>query len=330
MYEGTTVAVTGSSGHLGTSVIPLLISSGYKVRLLKYEKDISSSGPDIVIVSGSLTDRVCLDRLVKNCSVVIHCAARISLKSNNDSSVYDTNVNGTAAVLDASLANGVKRFIHLSSIHAYRQDRSDPPLTEESPYCSDSAALYDRSKRDAEKLVLSTASDLMEVIVMNPTGIIGPDDHKPSFMGKAVIDIYKRRIPALINAGFDFCDVRDVAAAVVKAIEKGRNRNSYLLSGRWCSIGEIQDIIASVRGDNRKVPVLPLWAGYVGLPFATLYASLLKEPPLYTRESLLTLVHGNRNISSARASAELDYKCRPIEETISDTVSWFRKNGFLK
>ncbi len=324
-----TIAVTGSTGHLATSVIPLLTERGYRVRALYHEQKPDFGSPIFETIKGSLSDTVSLDKLVEGCDVTIHCAARISLNSNKDPLVYETNVMGTMNIFQASKLAGIKRFIHISSIHAYSQIPVNEMLDETHQYCSKKAANYDQSKRDAEQFILQQASAQMEVLVLNPTGVVGPFDYKPSLMGRAIMDIYNRKVPSLIKGGFDFCDVRDVAQAVANAINKGRSGESYLLSGKWHSLAEIQQMIMSTRSGKRGVPVLPCWTGYIGLPFVTLLSSLNRQEPLYTKESLNTLIHSNKKISSAKASEELDYICRPLDETIADSISWFKQNGYL-
>ncbi|MFA6126770.1 MAG: NAD-dependent epimerase/dehydratase family protein [Bacteroidales bacterium] len=324
-----TVAITGSTGHLASAIIPLLIGQGYRLHALVHKREPAVDLSTLDIVEGSLSDIDSLNRLVKDCRIVIHCAAKISLNSNRDPSVYETNVNGTMNLFNASKQARVKRFIHLSSIHAYDQLTAAGLLNEESPYCPDHAPRYDQSKRDAQKFVLQQLSDQMEVVVLNPTAVVGPFDHKLSLMGKAIKDIYNGKVPVLISGGFDFCDVRDVAAGVVAAMDKGRNGQSYLLSGRWHSLVDLQRIIMDIKGDRRNIPVLPAWTAYLGSPFILMLAAFRGKEPLYTRESILAMTQGHKNISSAKAEKELGYACRPLRETISDSIDWFKQTGSL-
>jgi dihydroflavonol-4-reductase len=324
-----TVAITGTTGLLASSVVPLLENKGYKIKALLHKQELSVKPDSLETIKGSLSDIPSLHRLVEGCDVVIHSAARISINSNQDACVYDTNVNGTMNIFEAAQKAGIKRFLYISSIHAYNQSPQDNTLDESHSYCTDDSFLYDRSKRNAEKFVLQNGNGPMEVVVLNPTAIVGPGDHKPSLIGSGIISFYKRQVPSLIRGGFDFCDVRDVAGAIVNAIEMGRNGHSYLLSGKWYSLADFYKMIMNAKGDIRKLPVLPIWAGYLGLPFTHLMASVKKIEPLYTRESLHTLKHGNKKISCAKAARELEYQCRPLNETISDTISWFKKNGYL-
>ena len=325
-----TVGITGTSGHLAASIIPLLENKGYKMRVLQYKHELSFKPNNLEIVKGGLSDPASLNELVRGCDVVIHSAARISINSNKDPYVYDTNVIGTKNIFNASKLANVKRFIYISSIHAYHQFPADEILDETHPYCPDNSPQYDRSKRDAEQFVLQQASGPVEVVVLNPTAIVGPNDHRPSLIGKGILVMYNRKIPSLIRGGFDFCDVRDVAEGIVSAVDNGRNGQSYLLSGKWYSLPDLYRIIMDVKGDKRKLPVLPPWAGYLGLPFTNMMASLRKIEPIYTKESLQTLANGNKKISSLKAARELGYNSRPLTETIADTINWFKREGYLQ
>jgi dihydroflavonol-4-reductase len=330
MSSKLTVAVTGSTGHVASAVIPLLTGAGHRVRALIRQPDPGLDSAGLETVTGNLSDPESLDRLVTGCGVVIHCAAVISLKSDRDPAIFETNVEGTRRLFDAAVRAGVRRFIHVSSIHAYDQLSADGVLDENHPYCGPKAPRYDRSKRDAQQFVLGQPAGPMEVLVVNPTAVIGPYDRKPSFIGKAVMDIYNRKFPMLISGGFDFVDVRDVAAGIVNAIHRGRGGEAYLLSGHWHSLGEVERMIAGIRGGGRRLPVLPAWTGFAGLPFVTLAARLSGQEPVITREAMLALKQGHQNISSRKAIEELGYNSRQLEETVRDTIDWFKQTGRLK
>lgn len=329
MPVGTTIAITGATGHLAASIIPVLIRKGYNIRALQYEQALPFREEKLEIIRGSILDPPALHTLVDGCDIVIHAAAKISINSNQDASVYAVNVNGTKNLLDAAQKANVKRFIYLSSIHAYRQFPVHEMLDETQAYCDHRSPRYDQSKRDAQQYVLQHLSGPTEVVVLNPTSVIGPNDYKPSLLGKAVIDMYNGKIPALISGGFDFCDVRDVAEGIVNAIDQGRHGHAYLLGGSWYSVVELHQLIMEIKGTEASIPVLPPWAGYLGLPFIKMMASLQKTAPLYTKESLDALKNGNRHINSQKASQELGYFCRPLRETITDTISWFKQAGYL-
>jgi dihydroflavonol-4-reductase len=188
---------------------------------------------------------------------------------------------------------------------------------------------YDRSKKDGQAIALAMNSSQMEVLVVNPTSIVGPFDHRPSKMGKVIIDLCQGRLPFVFDGGFDFCDCRDVARGIAHAVTMGRGGQCYLLAGKWYSFQDLVRLLAKVSGLNLKTVTLPSFAGKLGLPLITGMAWLTKKEPLYTNEALEAIGSGNRKISSAKAIQELDYQIRPFEETLADTFRWFTENGYL-
>jgi len=323
------IAITGSTGHIAAALIPLLIEKGYSIRALVHEKKPGFNSSSVEIIQGNILQASTLPDLVSGCDVVIHTAAKISINSDHDPSVYAINVTGTKNIFTAAKYAEVKRFIHISSIHAYQQYPRNELLNETRQYCSDKAHLYDRSKRDAEKFVLENASAEMETVVLNPTAVVGPPDQQPSLMGQAMIDMYNNKLPALVNGGFDFCDVRDVAEGILNSIHKGRNANTYLLSGEWMHLSVLHQLIMDMKGQKRNIPVLPGWTAYMGLPFIRLFARLKNQPPLYSKESLDALLLASKNISSKKATEELGYRSRPLLETFTDCINWYKQAGMI-
>lgn len=323
------IAITGATGHIGASVLPLLLNKEFDVKVLINSRKQDVDLPGVEIINGNLFDVPSLQKLVSGCDVVIHSAAKISMNSNSDASVYETNFNGTKNIYNAAIEAGLKRFIHVSSIHAYSQLPADAMLDESRAYCSKKAAQYDQSKRDAQQFVLQQKT-AMEVVVLNPTSVAGPPDYRPSLFGKAIMDIYNDKIPMLIKGGFDFCDVRDVANAVVTSIEKGRNNESYLLGGKWHSMAEVYKMVMDFKGEKSNIKVLPGWMGYMGLPFIKLQSLIKKGQPLYTTESLDALLQGNKQINYEKAKRELDYHCRPFAVTVTDLINGFKQSCQLK
>jgi dihydroflavonol-4-reductase len=154
-------------------------------------------------------------------------------------------------------------------------------------------------------------------------------DYRPSKMGHVLIDLYTGKLPFVIQGGFDFCDVRDVASAIANALVSGRPGENYLLGGTWHSLWELVEIISLVTGKTGKTISLPPVLGWMGLPVVQVLSWIKKSEPIYTREALTAIVRGNKMICSQKAKQELQYHCRPLEETVRDTLQWFRQNGYL-
>ncbi|MDX2246497.1 MAG: NAD-dependent epimerase/dehydratase family protein [Bacteroidia bacterium] len=316
------VALTGASGHVGANITRQLLGKGIRPQVLVRNDRKAVEGLNVETIAGDVLNPESLDRLVAGASVVIHSAALISISGDPDGSVFRTNVEGTQNVVNACLKAGVKRLVHISSVHAFQQLPKDQALNEEREKVGESGFAYDRSKVAGENVVRKSVDKGLEVIILNPTAIIGPYDFKPSFMGKALWEIYQGKIPAMISGGFDWVDVRDVADAAIQAMEKGESGEHYLISGHYLPVRELAATLCRIY--DRKPPgmVLPQFVARLGLPFIQLYVSLTHRPPLYTRESLDTLRDGNPMISCQKAQKALGYRPRPVEETLKDTMDW--------
>lgn len=323
------IAVTGASGHLGAAILPILINSGYSVKALVRDAIPAVDSLPIEIVNGDLLHTDTLYALLKNCTALIHCAAVISVNGDPGGIVHQTNVEGTKKLLETAQQCGIKRVVHISSIHAYEQQTGSMVLDEQSRLVNEHAFAYDRSKKAGQEFALSMNSETMEVLVMNPTSIIGPYDYKPSKMGKVIIDLYNGRLPFIFNGGFDFCNSTDVASAVVNALNMGTPGQNYILSGKWHSLQELTTFLSAAAQKKIKPFMLPEVIGKAALPIVKLMASVNKRDPLYTIEAMEALYTGNKNISSDKAKQQLCYTVQPFEKTILDTLTWFKKIGYI-
>ncbi|HXB45897.1 MAG TPA: NAD-dependent epimerase/dehydratase family protein [Puia sp.] len=323
------IAITGATGHLGSAIVPELCKRNYVVKALVRENEYSFAEMPVDIVHGDLLHRESLEALLLDCDALIHCAAVISINGDPLGIVHQTNVEGTKLVMEIAKQRMVKRVVHISSIHAYNQRPAGETLTEQREKVNNKAFAYDRSKKAGQEIALAMNQPGMEVLVMNPTSIVGPHDHKPSKMGKVIIDLYLGRLPFVFDGGFDFCDCRDVACAVANALTMGRAGENYLLAGKWHSFKQLVQLISKVSHKKINVASLPPVFGKIGLPVIKLMAIINKTEPLYTGEALEAIFGGNRKISSAKAKQELHYSIRPFEETIADTIKWFQQNGYL-
>ena len=323
------IAITGATGHLGSAIIPLLLEKGYSINALVREDAHSLKDMPVEIIKGDLLEVDSLKILMKDCDALIHCAAIISINGDPKGLVQKTNVEGTKMVMETAKQSNIKRVVHISSIHVYEQIPSNEPLDEYRKQVDEKAFAYDRSKKAGQEIALAMNQPEMEVLVLNPTSIIGPYDHQISKMGKVIMDIYKGRLPFVFKGGFDFCDSRDVAEAVVNALTIGRPGENYLLAGKWHSFENLVTFISKYKGKKIRVINLPRFIGELSLPLIKGLAWLTHKEPLYTKEALEAIFNGNKKINCAKAMRELNYHTRPLEETIRDTLQWYQQNGYL-
>lgn len=324
------IGITGASGHIGSVLCRELINANHDVVALIRSSSKALKGLSITKVDGDVLDVDSLRQFMQDCDVVIHAAGAIKLGYKFNKKIHDINVIGTKNVLEIAKEVGVKKVIHFSSIHVFKQSPYDVELNETRQFVAEKSIFYDQTKRDGHLLALEAAKNGQDVVIVCPTGVVGPFDFQPSKLGKAVIDIYKGKIPAVVKGGFDFVDVRDVVQGTMLALEKGKSGEAYILGGSYYTIKEFADCVLDIKNKKRKMTVLPFFMAIIGVPFVKLWSLLTKQPPLYDKVYMDILQDGNRKISSSKAKNELGYTPRLLKETIIDTIDWFVQTGKIK
>ncbi len=324
--------ITGASGQIG-GVLARALADRYgpgQIRAIYRERRGTAADLDIAWVNGDILDKESLIAAFKGAEVVFHLAARVSIDTVRAQEFHRTNVVGTRNVVEAALECGVRRLVHVSSIHAYDQQPLDQVLDESrGPADGPHQGPYDRSKAAGEVEVRRGIDRGLDAVILNPTSVIGPYDGEPSPMGQVFLDLYRRRIPALIAGGYDWVDVRDVVAATMAAETQARCGENYLVSGRWHTVRELAALSQQATGVAAPRLQFPLWAARLWAPCQVFLDRSRGRRPLYTPAAVRVMACGNRRISSAKARAELGFHARPLAESVEDTYRWFDEHGML-
>lgn len=325
-----TTVVTGASGHLGGVLVRALIARGHRVRALYRRDQRALEGLNCERVAIDVTDIDTLRPAFEGCELLFHLAALISITGGQGGLVEATNVLGVRHVMEAARAAGVRRVVHCSSVHAFDLSARECAIDETGGRARKGPqGAYDLSKAAGEVEVLEAIDKGLDAVIINPSGVIGPYDFKLSRMGQVFLKLGQRRLPALVQGGFDFVDVRDVIDGAIAAAERGRTGENYILSGSWQSTADLARVAQSVTGVRAPRMNTPMFLARMGAPFATLYSRIRGSEPLYTAESLAAL-RAHRDISHAKAAVELDYRPRPIEESVTDIYDWFARAGVFE
>ncbi|MBA7664772.1 Aurachin B dehydrogenase [subsurface metagenome] len=325
-----TTAVTGASGHIGGNLIRALLEQGRTVRALAREDRQALHGLDVEIIEGDLFDKESLIKLINGAETVFHLAGRISIIGSEGGLVEKTNIEGTRNVVESCLQCGVKRLVHFSSIHAFSSYPANQVIDESrGPAVGSKHMPYDRSKAGGQIEVLEGVKRGLNAVIVNPGAVIGPNDFKVSRMGEVILDIYHRRLPALIDGGYNWVDVRDVVAGALAAEKKGRTGECYLLTGHWVHLRDLAALVAKITGGKTPRLSAPLWLAVFASYFSLVWARVRNRAPKFTPAAVKS-VQMHRHISHQKATDELGYNPRPFEETIRDTLDWFKKAGMLE
>lgn len=323
-----TYLVTGACGHLGGTLVRLLERTGAQVRGLRLPSEQARDRAHVTYYPGDVRDRDSLRPLFRGLAgrevVVFHTAAIVDISGEATPQMHDVNVNGTKNILALCREYGVKRLVYVSSVHAIPEKDGYAVLREVDRFSPQQVTGgYAKTKAEATQAVLDAAAQGLDAVVVHPSGILGPFDGTGNHLVQLVKEYAGGKLPACVKGGYDFVDVRDVAAGCLAAAEKGRSGQCYILSNRHY---EVQEVLAMAKTlcHGRRLPVLPMWMAQAAEPLLGWVARVKKQRPLYTKYSLYTL-RSNDRFDHGKATAELGYRPRDLRQTVRDTLRWLAK-----
>jgi nucleoside-diphosphate-sugar epimerase len=322
--------VTGASGHLGANVVRALVAAGEPVRAVDIRPGAALAGSAAEFVQGDVLDPATLKDAFAGAEFVLHLAAKISIAGDPDGSVRRVNVDGVRNVAEAALEAGVSRLVHCSSLHAYDVGAITGPVRESGPRATDSRLpAYDRSKAAGEDELRRVTNRGLDAVIVNPSGIFGPIDPEPSRMGRALLAMFKGRMPISVTGAFDWVDVRDVAAALLAAAERGRTGENYLVGGHRASMTELARLAAQVAGRRPPRMVAPLSAVRLVAEAAVRVAGPRRAGKLLLTPESLHALATDPVVDYSKAVADLGYRPRPLADTVADLYASFVDDGHL-
>ncbi len=326
-----TVLVTGGTGFLGEHLVRELVESGkYKVRVLARSHAPMLAAMDVEVIRGDVTcDDEELAAALSGCEAVFHLAGFVSRDPDDSQLMMRLHVDGSRRLMYAAKTAGVKRVVLASTSGTIAVAKDDRPRDETAPYATDLVAgwPYYVSKIYQEKTVLRLGDELgIEVVVVNPSLLLGPGDRRMSSTGD-VDRFMKKKIPVVPDGGMNFVDVRDAAAATVAALEKGRPGERYLLGGPNWTVEEFfgrLSRIAKVAAPRLKLPAKVQRWGATFLE--TAYKQVGRDAPV-DRQSVEMGEHF-WYIDSSKAKRELGFESREPAETLDATVRYLRDHDY--
>ena len=322
--------VTGGTGFVGCHLVRALLERGREVRCLARPRSRLDNleGLDVEVVHGDLRDAGSLKAAVSGCDTVYHCAADYRLFVRRPPEIYASNVDGTDNVLSAAADAGVERVVYTSSVGALGLRPDGQPADETVPVAlSDMIGHYKKSKFRAERVAEDWARRGLPVVIVNPSTPIGDYDIKPTATGQVIVDFLNRKIPATVDTGLNWIDVRDVAEGHVLAAEKGRVGEKYVLGHRNLSLADFLGILGELTGLPAPKWQLPHWVPIGFAAVDTALARVLGRDPRVSLESAL-LARYKMYFDPGKAVRELGLPQTPIEEPLRRAVDWFRRHGY--
>ena len=242
--------VTGASGFLGSHLARALADRGDDLRLLARRSSKLGHLDEVEFerTTGDVTDRRAVRRAMQGVDRVFHVAGRTSLREADRAAVFATNLRGARLVFEEALEAGVKRVVHTSSAGAIGVAKPKGTADESTPFeIGHLGNAYVNSKHEAELEAFRFAAHGLDVVIVNPTFVLGPDDPSRTSMG-LVRRFCLGQIPAYVDGALNIVDVRDVAAGHLLADAKGEVGERYILGGRNFTFDRLFADLARISG----------------------------------------------------------------------------------
>jgi dihydroflavonol-4-reductase len=233
-------------------------------------------------------------------------------------------VEGSRNTLQAAAGAGVRRLVFTSSATTLGE-AAGTTGTESSPHRGWFLSNYERSKFEAEQLMLSNASGV-EVVVANPSSVQGPG--RATGTGRLFLDLINGRIPAIVDSRVSIVDIDDCARGHVLAETDGRPGRRYVLSGFTLGTREAVRLLEEVTGLHFRLMTVPGGAAAAAALLLEMGSRATGRHPRFCREMVRVMRFGH-TYDGSRAGRELGLQYTAAEETLRRTVRWFAEEGLV-
>jgi dihydroflavonol-4-reductase len=322
--------ITGGTGFIGANLIRLLLDEGYLVKALVRSGSCLKNLEDleIEIVAGDLNDRD-LDRHLQDCQILFHVAALYSLWQSDRKQLERVNVLGTRNVLAAAKKAKIERVVYTSSVAAIGVGKSGEMVNETHQSSVEKlVGHYKKSKYFAEQEAIKATQMGQDIVIVNPTAPIGAWDIKPTPTGDIILRFLRRQMPAYVDTGLNFIDVKDVARGHLLALEKGKKGDRYILGHQNLTLRSLLELLAKITGLEAPQTTVPFW-----LPLSVAWVEERLLAPLGKPPSIpfdgVRMSQKPMYYDVSKAVRELNLPQSPIEGAISDAVAWFSERGYI-
>ena len=318
----TQTLVTGGSGFIGQHLVAALLAQGSRVRILDLRPP-SYAGAGAQYVKGSILDAELVRKALDDVAEVYHLAALPGMWTPCKDDFHAVNCRGTEIVLEAARERGVSRFLHCSTESILFGPPPGKSFTiEHIPTVPDEMpGVYTRSKLLAEQRALQAAASGFPVVIANPTMPIGPHYGNltpPTLMLRYFLN---RRIQFYFDFVLNLVDVRDVAAGLLLAMERGQSGHRYILGGEAVSLGKVLDAIGAISGRKAlRVPIPAKIAQTTAAVMEFVADHVTHRPPAGTVEGVCIALR-SQSLSIEKSRRDLGYAPNPIWPALREAVA---------
>ena len=330
------ILVTGGTGFLGSHLLYRLVSEGHRVRALKrknsstaltekifsyYSKETHELLKRIEWVEGNLLDVYSLLDALEGINYLYHTAAAVSLDTGDDRLLLETNVQGTANIVNAAIEQKIRKMCYVSTIGALGYEADHKVIDEETPWdTSAKKSRYSVSKYEAEREVWRGMAEGLEAVIVNPGVIIGPGDWQQG-SPRLFSTVYKglKFYPRGTNG---FVNVNDVVTAMLRLMESEVTEERFTVVAENLTYRKVFTWMAQAMDVPAPKYKLGKWLGEIGWRVAEAYAKLSRKQPAITRDVIRSSGRFYA-YSSQKLLETVDMKLMPVKESVERTAKLF-------
>ena len=324
------ILITGATGFLGRNLCQYLVSQGYALRALARSTSDTSflEALGVDIARGDVIDAVSVKAAMRGCDYVVHAAARFRLWGPPGPFIK-TNVEGTHHVLEAALAAGVKKFIHISTIIVVGPQKPGIIITEETPgrpYPTDN---YAKSKYTGERLVQTYAGKGLPVVILRLGALYGPYGYYA--FNRLFFEEFLHNWRVQVHQGRHFifpCYVGDAAQAIEAALKQGRVGQIYNISNKSISHKQANQTVSRLANRSSWRINFPGWLMIEFSKLLEFIARFTGREPFYPK-NLEPYVFCDWIVDSSKAERELGFSSSTFAEGAQRTLDWYHSIGYL-
>ena len=310
------IFVTGASGLVGSHLIQSLLTKGKIVRALYRQAVPEFAGSDqCEWIQGDILDSIGLIAALEGVDYVYHCAAIVSFAPGAATKMLQSNVEGTANVVNACLEQKVQKLIFVSSVAALGRIRENEAINETMHWtAATSNSVYGQSKYLAELEVWRAMEEGLSMAIVNPVIILGAGDWNNGSSG--IFKSAYNEFPWYTEGMSGFVDVLDVVDAMQILMESSVTGQRFVLSADNLTYRTLFNMIAKVF--NKRLPhkkVTPFLVSIVWR-LEAIKGFITGKNPLLTKETAATAQAIVRFNNQKFLHAFPNFQYRSLEETI--------------
>ncbi len=332
--------VTGGTGLVGSHLIYNLLKRGEHVRALKrstsnvslvkkvisyYNSEASELFKKIEWIEGDILDYYAMEEAMKDVDYVYHCAAIVSFDNKLQQQIIHDNVNGTANLVNACLAQKITKLCHVSSIAAIGRSTLKNEVTEDAQWIdSKNKSAYSISKHLSEKEIWRGMAEGLNAVIVNPSIIFGPGIWNTG-SSKLLSSVHKG-LRFFSKGVTGYVDVKDVTEVMVMLMRSKLSGERYILNSENLSYEYVLKLIAKYLNAKQPSIYAKKWMSELVWRIERIKEILIRRPAFITKDTART-AHKKTYYSNQKISKALDFSFIPVEESIKSVSELFLKEN---